>query len=346
MRVSRAALLVGTGLGCAFHSAQGEEQAPSGPETQSRFNNLKPIEHQPASAMLKWLLHRNPGPWRSNLPPDETRPGSPPPRRVEGGAMRVTFVGHSTVLIQQDNLNVLTDPIWSDRASPVPFLGPKRVRPPGIRFEDLPPIDVVLVSHNHYDHMDLPTLKRLASTFPPLRFFVGRGNAEVLASAGVKNVTEVEWWQSIPLTGEVTLASVPAQHFSNRGIFDRDKALWTGFALKGPSGTTYFAGDTGLGPHFALIRERLGPVRLALLPIGAFRPEWFMGPVHLSPRDAVAAHQALGAQTSIPIHYGTFRLADDGELEPVVELARAAEEALGTDEPFRPLGFGQAREIP
>jgi L-ascorbate metabolism protein UlaG (beta-lactamase superfamily) len=263
---------------------------------------------------------------------------------VTGGAVRVTFVNHATALIQIDGLNILTDPIWSERASPLSFAGPKRVRPPGLRFEDLPPIDAVLVSHNHYDHMDVPTLARLWREHHP-RIFAGLGNAAFLAENGIE-ATDLEWWQSVPLAAGVELTSVPTQHFSSRGTRDRDATLWTGFVVKGPAGAVYFGGDTGYGPHFRAVRERLGPMRAALLPIGAYLPRWFMGPVHLAPEEAVQAARDLAAGTAVAIHFGTFRLADDGQDQAPVDLARALAVRGLSPEWFWVLGFGEGRDAP
>ena len=273
---------------------------------------------QSGRQFFKWITHRQPGPWQEVT---DAQPGAVPRSRVEGPELTVTFVNHATVLIQTAGLNILTDPIWSTRASPVDFAGPARMRPPGLRFEDLPPIDVVLVSHNHYDHMDLPTLTRLDQEHHP-RFFTGLGNAATLAKSRIK-ATELDWWQSLPLSDSVTLHGAPAQHFSSRGTCDRNYTLWMGFVLTSPGGPIYFAGDTGFGSFFADIARRFGPPRLSLLPIGAYKPEWFMGPVHLSPSQAVEVHDILGSQTSIAMHFGAFRLADDGQDDPGTALAAA-----------------------
>ena len=275
-----------------------------------RFLNLKPTRHAGFRDMLRWMMNRDHGPW------DAWREITPsvPPERVAGGELRVTWVNHSTFLIQTENVNVLTDPIWSLRCSPVQWAGPKRRHAPGIRLEDLPPIDAVLVSHNHYDHMDAPTLRRLQRK----QTFVGLGN-----SAFLKGATDLDWWDSAEISAAMRVHCVPAQHFSSRGLTDRDANLWCGFVLETPHGAIYFAGDTGWGPHFEMIRERFGPMRLALLPIGAFRPEWFMCGVHVSPRDAVRAAATLDARVSIPMHYSTFDLGDDGQDEPVRVLREA-----------------------
>ncbi|HEX8410066.1 MAG TPA: MBL fold metallo-hydrolase [Thermoanaerobaculia bacterium] len=282
-----------------------------------RFHNLQPTRHAGFRDMVKWLTNRDEGKWEKWR---EITPAAPPPRRVAGGELRVTWVNHSTFLIQTENVNLLTDPIWSERCSPVQWAGPKRHHAPGIRFEDLPPIDAVLISHNHYDHMDAPTLARL----PRAQTFVGLGNSALL-----KGATDLDWWESAPVANGVRVHCVPAQHFSSRGLTDRDANLWCGFVLETPHGAIYFAGDTGFGPHFAMIRERFGPMRLALLPIGAFRPEWFMCSVHISPRDAVRAAAALEAQVSIPMHFSTFHLGDDGQDEPAEVLRRELESAPG-----------------
>lgn len=292
--------------------------------------------------LLRWQLHRQHGPWRGF---EDLPPGPPPPRRVGLGELRVTFVNHATTLVQVDGLNVLTDPIWSDRCSPLAWAGPRRVRPPGLRFEDLPPIDAVLISHAHYDHLDLPTLERLARRFPRARFYVGLGLGPLLTARHLRNVRELDWWQELKL-GVVTLAAVPARHFGNRGLCDRDCTLFTGWVLRGPAGPVFFAGDTGYGPHFRAIGRRYGPMRLAILPIGAYKPEWFMGPIHMSPAQAVQAHADLGAGTSVAVHFGTFDLADDGQDEPPLVLARAVADQPAPRPRFWTLGFGEGRDVP
>jgi L-ascorbate metabolism protein UlaG (beta-lactamase superfamily) len=307
----------------------------------SRFRSIEPLGHG-FGEFLRWMTHRERGVWRAFT---DSPPGERPRERVSGGALRVTFVNHSTVLVQMDGINVLTDPVWSERVSPVSFAGPRRHRPPGIRFEDLPPIDAVLVSHNHYDHMDVPTLRRLAVS-RPAPVFVALGNARFLERDGVPGARDLEWWQSVPLSPDVTLTAVPARHFSSRSPFDRDRTLWCGFVVSGPSGAVYFAGDTGWGSHFAAIARRFPRPRLALLPIGAYRPRWFMAPAHIDPQDALRAHETLGAATSIGIHFGTFAQADDGEFEPAEEL-KAVLAAHGDPKPrFLLLDNGESVEVP
>ena len=306
-----------------------------------RFVNQAPTEHVKFSEVLRWILSREGGSWRWIQSP----PGPPPPERVTDGRMRVTFVNHATLLLQQDGINVLTDPIWSERASPLSWVGPRRFRPPGLRFEDLPPIDVVVISHSHYDHMDLATLQRLHAAHRP-HFFVGRGNKALLESAGIDRVEEFDWWDEREVAPGVTVIGTPAQHFSGRSPFDRDKTLWMGWAIRGSSGVAYFAGDTGWGPHFLQVRERLGPPRLALLPIGAYLPQFFMSRIHISPEEAVYAHQALDAGVSVGMHFGTFDLADDGQFDPPTKLRAALERASVEKESFWILEFGEGRDVP
>ena len=285
-----------------------------------RFHNLDP-GWQSEGSFLKWQMTKDPGEWPKWI---DSTPGPPPPRRVDDGRIRVTWVNHATMLVQMDGVNLLTDPIWSERCSPFSFVGPKRHRAPGLRFEELPPIDAVLVSHNHYDHLDAPTLRRLQGA----RIFTPLGNSALMARYDVRGATDLDWWQSTKLTDRVTITLVPAQHFCARALSDRNATLWGGFVISGPSGHAYFAGDTGWGGHFARVAERFGPMRVAMLPIGAYLPRWFMKSAHISPSEAIDAHAALQAKTSIAMHYGTFHLGDDGYEEPSYDL-RAALAARG-----------------
>ena len=303
-----------------------------------RFHNHQ-SGWQTEASFLQWQMNREPGRWREWV---DAAPGPPPPARVGDGGLRVTFVNHATTLIQMDGMNILTDPIWSDRCSPVSFAGPKRHRPPGIRFEELPKIDVVLVSHNHYDHLDLPTLRMLQKEHDPI-IITPLGNGALMARGGVKGARELDWWGAAD-PGGLRITAVPAQHFSARGISDRNRNLWGGFVISGASGNVYFAGDTGWGKHFAEVAERFGPMRLAILPIGAYLPRWFMKPAHISPAEAVDAHDALKASTSMAIHFGTFNLGDDGETQPVDDL-REAIAAKGNPR-FWVLEFGEGRDVP
>jgi L-ascorbate metabolism protein UlaG (beta-lactamase superfamily) len=330
-------------VGCFAFSARGYRGPNSDHFDGKRFFNQSPdpTTQHGFFDFLKWVTNRNPGEWEEWV---ESECGPKPPERVDGEEFRVTFINHATFLIQMDGINILTDPIWSERTSPVSFTGPKRVRIPGIRFEDLPPIDVVVVSHNHYDHLDLPTLKRLSSEHNP-SIYVGLGNKRLLEKSGITQVSELDWWQEVSLSDSLRLTCVPAQHFSSRGLFDRNKKLWAGFVFEGLAGPVYFAGDTGLGPQFRQIADRFGEIRLALLPIGAFLPRWFMSPTHLSPNDALEAHFILGAHTSVAMHFGTFQLGDDGQYEAVDLLSATIAETSMEHTEFLVLDSGEGRDF-
>ncbi|MEA2416390.1 MAG: hypothetical protein QOI58_3047 [Thermoanaerobaculia bacterium] len=300
-----------------------------------RFHNRE-RKSETKRSVLKWQLTRVPGEWPEH--PEATY-GPPPHERVDGGRLRVTFINHSTTLIQMDGVNILTDPVWSERVSPVSFAGPRRHRAPGIRFEDLPPVDLVLVSHNHYDHMDMATLRRIdAPIVTPL------GNSALLRRHGIHDAIDLDWWETTKHANGIETTVVPARHFSARAISDRNRNLWSGFVISGKSGHVYFAGDTGWGNHFAEIGRRFAPIRAALLPIGNYLPRWFMGPVHIDPAEAVDAHFALGARTSVGVHFGTFALADDGEYDPVHDLSVALAE--NGNPPFLVLDQGEGRDLP
>ncbi len=266
------------------------------------------------------------------------------PATLAAGEVALTFINHITFLVQFEGLNVLTDPVYSERVSPFRSAGPRRVRSPGLAFESLPPIDLVLLSHNHYDHLDLATLRRLAAGHGP-RVVTGLGNAAFLREHGIPDVVELDWWQSTrALSATVTLT--PARHWSGRGVRGRNRTLWGGFVLRRGATQLYFAGDTGFGEHFADVRRRLGAVDLALLPIGAYEPRWFMQEQHMDPDDAVRAHLDLGARISIATHFGCFQLTDEGIDDPVVELAGARTRHGVADTAFQVLEVGETRRYP
>ncbi|MBT8131240.1 MAG: MBL fold metallo-hydrolase [Gammaproteobacteria bacterium] len=311
-----------------------------GPESDhfdgTHFSNTGSSINKSLFTVLRWMLTREPGAWSQR----RDTVWYIPPAEVDD-TLRVTFVNHATVLIQTDGLNILTDPIWSKRASPVSWMGPARFREPGIRLDDLPRIDIVLISHNHYDHMDLPTLAALAESHDP-RFYVPLGNARYLNKADIDNVVELDWWQT-ETTGAVEIHAVPARHWSKRGLYDANRALWSGYVIMTGSGPVYFAGDTGMGTHFAEISARLGPPRLALLPIGSYLPRWFMQLQHINPAEAVTAHQLLGAVDSMGIHFGTYAMGDDGQDEAGDMLRSALLEASVPEAQFWIPGNGESR---
>lgn len=329
--------------GCCTFSAPAYNGPTPANSDGERFVNQDPIEENRFYDFVDWQLTARPGAWPEWI---DAQPGPAPPERVGAGQLRVTFVNHATTLIQMDGLNILTDPVWSQRTSPIGWLGPERHRPPGIRFEDLPPIDVVVISHNHYDHLDVSTIERLVEAHSP-RFIVPLGNSKLLRRHGVIDTGDLNWWQRVPVSDAVRVTLVPARHFSGRGMCDRRQTLWGGYVIEGSDGYVYFAGDTGWGRHFEQIRDRYGPPRLAILPIGAFMPRWFMQTVHISPSEAVRAHEVLQAEYSVPMHYGTFQLADDGYRVPRQFLG----EALGTIDADRASRFwvlreGEGRSVP
>ena len=339
-----AAMLAVALVACASLSAPRYHGPPSDHFDGRRFHNPTPFKDRQIEDALRLEVHALEGK-RGYWDGWQDLPTDTPPTRVGAGMVRVTFVNHATVLIQTDSLNVLTDPIWSKRASPVSWYGPKRHRPPGVRFEDLPPIDLVVLSHNHYDHMDLPTLRRLVARFHP-RIVTGLGNAAYLASHGVPGAEDVDWWQSVPIRVGVRLTGVPAQHWSARSTRDKWRTLWLGFVLETPSDTVYFAGDTGFGEFFPEIRERFGAIRLAILPIAPARPRKAMAPRHMSAGDAVHAAAILGASTAMAVHFGTFQQGDDAEDEPVRALGAALVSAGACAPRFWALRNGEARSVP
>jgi N-acyl-phosphatidylethanolamine-hydrolysing phospholipase D len=247
--------------------------------------------------------------------PETTEPDMERVRNPDPEEIQVTWIGHSSFLIQAAGLNILADPVFSRRASPLAFTGPVRLAPPGIEIGDLPRIDAVLISHNHYDHLDKRSLRALGGE---PRIFVPLGHRRLLASWGLHRVSELDWWQTATL-GRTFIHAVPARHNSNRGLFDADRALWAGWVIAAGKGSIYFAGDTGYGPHFLEIGRRLGPVRLALLPIGAYAPRRLIRPVHIDPAEAVRAHLDLGAEVSVAMHWGTFALSPTPPSEPMAE---------------------------
>ena len=291
--------------------------------------------------VFRWMSKRKRTPWKERK---EIAFGEPPKARIGRGA-KITFVNHSTFLIQVDGINILTDPIWSERTSPFQWAGPKRMRPPGIRFDDLPKIDVVLLSHNHYDHLDLNTMKRIYKKDQP-KIICALGVKAFLEQHKMTGSTDLDWWQEYALNDMLKIQAVPAQHFTGRGTFDRDATLWCGYMIVRPGGNIYFVGDTGYNEFiFKEIGNRFLSIEVALIPIGAFRPEWFMSPIHCSPAEAVKIHLEIKSKRSIATHFGTFPLADDGEAEPVIELQMALQEKGISPEHFIILKEGEGREF-
>lgn len=289
--------------------------------------------------------------WRRINGSFSDRPGAPDSVDNDGAFLRenakhseptVTWVGHATLLVQMDHVTFLTDPIWSDRPSPVSFAGPKRFVPPGVAMEDLPPVDFVVISHNHYDHLDLPSLVALAERSPDTRFFVPLENGELLRENGITNVHELDWGSSVEHEG-VRVFCLPAQHWSKRGFGDDREMLWSSWAVIGPERRFFFAGDTGYFDGFAKIAAVLGPFDLAAVPIGAYEPVDMMKASHMNPEEAVQAAVDLGATSALAMHYGTFDLSDEPLEDPPRRFLAAAEESGLTQDAAWLLKIGETR---
>ncbi len=267
---------------------------------------------KPLSALIKWQRES----------PDVTPitlPAAYPQLELlfNPNAAQITWIGHSTFLLQVNGLNILTDPIFSDRASPISFAGPKRSTPPALTIEQLPSIDIVLISHNHYDHLDKRTIKALHRNQPdkPISYFVPLGQKAWFDKLGIAQVTELDWWDNAQINN-ITIHAVPVQHWSSRTPFDRNTVLWAGFVIDAPQLSTLFVGDSGYSDDFKTIAQRLGGVDLALVPIGAYDPRWFMKSAHMDPEEALQVVQDVGATRAIGMHWGTFALTDEPMEEP------------------------------
>jgi N-acyl-phosphatidylethanolamine-hydrolysing phospholipase D len=294
---------------------------PSHHDPNRGFRNPWPNSTPPQfPALFRWALDR------MIHPPPRDPPASAFPTvsptfvapRAPADQLTVTWIGHSATLIQIGGCNLLTDPMLGRRASPFPFAGPRRWVPPAVSVDALPPLDVVLVSHNHYDHLHRGSVRALAARFPTTPWIAPLGLAPLLRRWGVRETEELDWWDAASLAG-LTITATPAQHFSARGPTDRNRTLWCGFTISTQTRRAYFVGDTGYHPHFGTIAERLGPFDLTLMPVGAYDPRWVMRPVHLDPDEAVRAFLDLGGGASGvmgAIHWGTFKLTDEPMDEP------------------------------
>ena len=342
---SAATVMTLGGVGYAAHR-RARNPYYQGPQSDHfdglRFHSPEQAADKDLAAVLRWQMARAGEAWPAAFP--SPFPADKPPERVAG--LRVVLIGHASYLVQVAGRNILIDPVFAKRASPLRFAGPKRVNPPGIAYADLPPIDAVLITHNHYDHLDGPAVARLWQDHQPA-VIAPLGNAAILRSYDDGMVVETrDWGESVDLGGGLAVHLTPANHWSARGLNDRRMALWCAFVLTGPTGVHYHVGDTGFGDGrlFRAVRERFGPPRLATLPIGAYEPRWFMQAQHMNPADAVEALTLLGADQALGHHWGTFRLTDEGVERPAEALGAALTVAGLPQERFLALRPGQVWE--
>jgi len=322
--------------GCSYYQGP-----PSDHFDGSRFFN-KESDHTFLDH-IKWMWEMETVEWPEwiNDPPQP-----PPIANVKEGELRITYVNHSAVLIQMDGINILTDPIWSERAGPISSVGAKRVRAPGVRMEDLPNIDIILVSHDHYDHLDINSLKQLNDNYQPA-ILVGLGVKRRLESTiGRKSIIELDWWQEYIYSTCTRIIFVPSRHNSGRGIFDKNKTLWGGFVIEGSAGNVLFMGDTGFGDFLKEIKKKFTHFRLAILPIGSYEKRWFMKSQHMNPDDAVRVHKMLDVAQSVGIHFGTFEEHPEQTIDAHEKDLKITLEKYNIPESkFWILKFGEGREV-
>lgn len=336
--------------GTAVRQGRAANTYYSGPVSDHFDGRLffNPDGEEPAGFLnlLRWQLGGGRTAWPSEWP--SPFPQAIPERRMSGDALRVTMVGHACLLIQVAGLNILTDPVFSDRASPFTFAGPKRVNPPGIRFEDLPPLDIVLVTHNHYDHLDVATLKAIADRDNPAIVTPLGNDAIIKAEVPRARVTVMDWGGALEAGNGVTIHCEPCHHWSARGLDDRRKALWAAFVIETPAGRIYHIGDTGFhqGINYRAAREKHGGFRLANLPFGAYEPRWFMKAQHQNPDEAVEGMLACNAAHVAGHHWGTFQLTNEGIDDPVKALEASLDARKVARARFRPLRPGEVFDVP
>ena len=353
MKLSRRRLLAAaaafTAAGAGLWSRAASGNYHQGPVTDHfdgvHFFDPDGVPPKRLTDLLRWWGSSDKAEWPAHV---DNLHDDRPPQRVEGAALRVSFVGHASVLLQTGGRNILLDPVWSERVSPVSFAGPKRHNAPGIAFDALPPIDIVLVSHCHYDHLDVDTLSRLHAAHKP-RVVTPLGNDTIMKSHdGAIRAEAYDWHQRADLGHGVPVTMVPTRHWSARGLTDRNKALWASFVIETPAGRIYHVADSGYGDgtHFREARDRYGPFRLAILPIGAYEPRWFMRDMHMNPPEAIQAFVTVGAELGMAHHYGTFQLTDEAIDAPIRALDEArVNEGIGPER-FRRLAPGQVWEVP
>ncbi len=321
--------------GCSYYQGP-----PSDHFDGSRFFNKKSdntfFDH------IKWMWEMETVEWPEWI---DDPPQPPPIDRVKEGELRITYVNHSTVLIQMDGINILTDPIWSERAGPYSWAGAKRVRAPGVKIEDLPNIDIILISHDHYDHLDITSLQQLNETHQPI-ILAGLGVKNRLESIGGKSIIELDWWQDYIYTAGRRITFVPSRHNSGRGMFDKNKTLWGGFVIEGQAGNVLFIGDTAFGEFLKEIKKEFSHFRLAILPIGSYEKRWFMKTQHMNPDDAVRAHKMVEVAQSVGIHFATFEEHPEQTIDAhEKDLKVALEKYTVPESEFWILKFGEGREV-
>ena len=329
-------LLIFLFQGCVYYQGP-----PSDHFDGSRFFNKEPdntfFDH------IKWLWEMDTVEWPEWI---DDPPQPPPIAHVKENELRITFINHATVLIQMDGVNILTDPIWSEHVGLLSWVGPKRVRVPGVRIEDLPNIDIILLSHDHYDHLDLPTLKELFENHQPV-VLVGLGVKRRLESIKRNGIIELDWWQEYSYSTGAKVTFVPSRHNSGRGLFDKNKTLWGGFVVKGSAGDVLFMGDTAYGSFLKEIKKKFSHFRLAILPIGSYEKRWFMKTQHMNPDDAVRVHKMLKIAKSVGIHFGTFEEHPEQTIDAhEKDLKVALEKHNVPESEFWVLKFGEGREVP
>lgn len=321
--------------GCSYY-----EGPPSDHFDGERFHNKK--AGNGLGDHLKWFWEMETVEWPEWID-DPVQPA--PPQKVGRGDLRATFVNQATVLIQMDGINILTDPFWSERGGPTSWMGAKRVRAPGIKLDDLPPIDIILISHDHYDHLDFPTLERIMERHHPV-LLTGLGVGKRLDGFDTLKIVELDWWDHYRYSDEIQITFVPAKHSSGRGMFDADKTLWGAFVIESPHGRVLFFGDTAYGDFIEDIRKRYEGFRLGILPIGSYEPYWFMGTEHMNPEDAVRIHRSLNIQTSMGVHFATIAEHPEQTIDAhEKDLSEALEKYDIPASEFLIPGFGEGRDI-
>ncbi len=326
-------------LGCASVSKISERKISDHYDGKKFYNPTLTEQFSPGISDVFQMIWEG----RAEWPEDVENIGIPRLNEKLGpDDIGITFVNHATFLIQFPGLNILTDPVWSDRVSPISWFGPKRVRAPGVKLEDLPKIDVIVISHNHYDHLDIETLEKLNERFSP-KVLVSAGDKALIESIGIKNVQELDWWESVQINPDTRITFTPTQHSSNRGLCDRARSLWGSYFIQHGKRSVYFGGDAGYSTHYAEIKKRLGPPDIALLPIGVYLPRWFMKPIHMNPAEAVVAHKDLGAKLSIGMHFGTFQLSAEPFDQHEKDLAEALEKEEFSQDSFILLHEGETK---